>query len=189
MRTLISILICALLPLGAEATSPIVDGVSAETHAPLKIALDPGKKALVLVFLSVKCPCSRSHVAEVRKLAKDYPQFQFVAVHSNTDENRESTQEYFKAQDLGFPVVQDEGAKIANEWKALKTPHVFVVGAQGEVFYKGGVSDSAKFEKASKFYLREALADLAQDKPVRTSETRVLGCAIERGENADVWKK
>lgn len=189
MRTLISILFCVLLPLGAEAAPPALEGLSAETQAPLKIAFDPAKKALVLVFLSVKCPCSRSHVAEVRRLAKDYPQFQFVAVHSNTDENREVTQEYFKVQDLGIPVVQDEGAKIANEWKALKTPHVFIVSAQGEVLYKGGVSDSAKFEKASKFYLREALADLAHDKPVRTGETRVLGCAIERGENVDVWKK
>jgi peroxiredoxin len=112
-----------------------------------------------------------------------------VGVHSNVDETLEQTQEYFKAQGLDFPVIQDDKTKTADAWKALKTPHVFVVSPEGNVLYKGGVSDSAKFENASKFYLREALEDLAQDRAVKTAQTRVLGCVIERGENADVWKK
>ncbi|MFN7729502.1 MAG: thioredoxin-like domain-containing protein [Bdellovibrio sp.] len=171
------------------ALFPPIEGLSLQTKSPLNVTPDPSKKAVVLVFLSVKCPCSRGHVPEIQKLSKQYPQFQFVGVHSNLDETLEQTQEYFKAQGLGFPVIQDDNTKTANAWKALKTPHVFVVSPDGNVLYKGGVSDSAKFENASQFYLREALEDLAHDRSVKTAQTRVLGCVIERGENTNVWKK
>lgn len=139
------------------------------------------KSALVVVFLSAKCPCSNSHIGELRALAKDYAIFVFVGVHSNSDESLKDAKTYFGRADLPFPIVQDEKARLADEYKALKTPHAFVIDARGKILYQGGVSDSHEFEKSNRKYLREALADIAAGRPVKIREGRTLGCMIQRG--------
>ncbi|MFK5047747.1 thioredoxin-like domain-containing protein, partial [Klebsiella pneumoniae] len=89
------------------------------------------------VFLSTKCPCSNSHVALVKQLAKDFPAFAFVAVHSNRDETVAEARAYFR--DFGLPVLQDEKSRLADEFKASKTPHAYVLAAgDGKVLYHGG---------------------------------------------------
>jgi hypothetical protein len=140
-----------------------------------------GKSGTVVVFLSAKCPCSNSHVPELNALAKAYPTFSFVAVHSNSDESADLARTYFKNLNLSFPIIQDQDSKLADQFKALKTPHAFVILASGDIVYQGGVSNSADFSKADKRFLRDALQDLVDHKNVRTSQGRTLGCIIKRG--------
>ncbi|MBC85624.1 MAG: hypothetical protein CL677_00475 [Bdellovibrionaceae bacterium] len=143
-----------------------------------------GKSGWVAVFLSAVCPCSNSHISEIRSLQKENPKFQFVGFHSNSSEFKKDAQDYFKNENLGFPVFKDTGAKWADQFKASKTPHVFVV--QNDVIkYQGGVSNSASFEDADRQYLREALANLTSGAAVKTSRTRPLGCEISRGGSND----
>lgn len=145
-----------------------------------------GKKAVVVAFLSAVCPCSDSHMQELSSLAKEYGDFEFIAVHSNVDEEEGPTKTYFTENKLPFPIVQDTGAKLADQFKALKTPHVFVVAPGGDILYQGGVSSSKDFARADRKYLREALSDLHAGKAVKTPEGRTLGCVISRGEK-NVW--
>ncbi len=148
--------------------------------------ITPKSEGTVVVFLSATCPCSNSHVEELKSLAQEYPQFSFVAVHSNLDEELASSKEYFNKVQLGFPVLQDDNAKIADEFKALKTPHAFVLSPEGKMLYQGGVSSSRDIKKADRKFLREALSDLKQHQAVKTPEGRTLGCTISRGEK-NVW--
>ncbi len=151
------------------------------------IATDPKeRKGAVVVFLSAVCPCSNSHIQELTTLSRDFPEFTFLGVHSNTDETKEQTQAYFKEAKLPFPVIQDNGARIADELKAYKTPHAFIVKSDGEVLYQGGVSSSRNFENADRKFLREALDDLQKGRAVKTPEGRTLGCVISR-EGKNVW--
>ncbi len=155
----------------------------AELSSGKKISIHSvNKKGLVVVFLSAKCPCSNSHVGEITQLSKDFHEFNFVAVHSNKDESIEKSKEYFANSKLPIPIIQDDENKIADDFKALKTPHVFVVLADGKIAYQGGVSDSNNFAESHKKYLREALTDIHDNKPVRTPEGRTLGCSIPRGD-------
>jgi thioredoxin-related protein len=146
----------------------------------------PSAEGTVVVFLSASCPCSNSHVAELKSLAQEFPQFAFVGVHSNVDEEATATKEYFQKVKMGFPVLQDDNAKIADEFKALKTPHAFILSKDGKVLYQGGVSSSRDITKADRKYLREALNDLKEHHAVKTPEGRTLGCTISRGEK-NVW--
>lgn len=148
---------------------------------------EPVKKGLVVVFLSAVCPCSNSHLVELKKLKSEFPDFDFVGIHSNTDEDKDLTSSYFKTANLPFPVLQDSKAKLADEFKALKTPHVFVVLKDGTTAYQGGVSSSRHFDDTTdRKYLREALSDLASGRKVNTPEGRTLGCVISRG-GKHVW--
>lgn len=139
-----------------------------------------GKKGLVIVFVSAKCPCSNSHIAELKSLSQDYPDFNFVGVHSNMDEPSDVTKTYFTQEALPFAVVQDDHAKIADQFKALKTPHAFVIQADGKIVYQGGVSSSKTFKKAEHKFLRQALENLHAGQAVAKPEGRALGCSIAR---------
>ncbi len=141
------------------------------------------KKAMVVVFLSAKCPCSNSHIDELSKLSSEYPDFSFVGVHSNMDETEAQSEEYFKKVKLPFPVIQDQNAQYADQFAAFKTPHSFVIDSKGEVIYEGGVSNSHNIKNSNKFFLREALADISKGQKVRSPEGRTLGCFIVRKKN------
>lgn len=138
------------------------------------------KRGMVVVFLSAVCPCSNSHVEELKTLAKKYKNFDFLAIHSNTNEDEAMARTYFEKTQLGFPVIQDNKAQLADLFSAYKTPHVFVLNAQGSILYKGGVSNSRDFSKSDKNFLREALDDIESGKAVRAPEGRTLGCVIAR---------
>jgi peroxiredoxin len=139
-----------------------------------------GKKALVVVFLSAKCPCSNSHMAELKSLSHDYPEFNFVGVHSNVDEAVDLSKTYFAQEALPFSVIQDASAAIADQYQAFKTPHAFVIQADGKILYQGGVSSSKTFAKADHKFLREALENIHLGQTVEKPEGRTLGCAIAR---------
>lgn len=140
---------------------------------------------MVAVFVSAKCPCSDSHIKELKALAKDYPDVRFIGIHSNNDE-KEVAPAYFKQADLPFPVIEDKDGHWAEAFKALKTPHAFLINDKGELLYRGGVSDSHDFAKAEHLFLRDALADVKAGHAVRKPEGRTLGCVISRGET-NVW--
>ena len=145
--------------------------------------------ARAVVFLSAKCPCSNSHVEHLNELQKNNPKIQFIGIHSNSDENKEDSVTYFSNRGIDFPVLHDVGGRWADELKALKTPHAYLISPQGEVLFHGGVTSSSNASRAKEFFLKDALLALANNKEIQKTEARALGCAITRdGDNKDVWK-
>ncbi len=138
-------------------------------------------KATVVVFLSAKCPCSASHEPVLKDLAARYAKdgFEFVAIHSNQNESTVIAKEHFQTAKLGFPVIEDRGAKIANELKALKTPHTYII-QNDRVVYEGGVDDSSDAAEAEEHFLAKALEEIKNGKTVSVAKTRALGCQIKR---------
>lgn len=139
-----------------------------------------GDKPLVVVFLSSLCPCSNSHIGEVKSLAQEYSEVTFVGVHANQEESVTSAGEYFKQAGLPFPVVRDSSQKWTNHFKALRTPHAFIISPMGELLYKGAVSDSREFSRSEQKFLRLALADLKNKREIKIKDSRPLGCQISR---------
>lgn len=164
-----------------SATPPTsIKGLDVLTLKEVSVELGT-KKGLVVVFLSAVCPCSNSHIQELKQLPKDFPEFTFVGIHSNTDEGQELTMEYFKSAALPFPVIQDDKTKLADIFKAIKTPHAFLLLPGNKIVYRGGVSNSHSFKDSDRKFLREALDDLHSGRSVKTPDGRTLGCAIKRG--------
>ncbi|MBC7370772.1 MAG: redoxin domain-containing protein, partial [Bdellovibrionaceae bacterium] len=123
----------------------------------------------------------------LKKLAGQFKDFNFVAIHSNADETAELTKEYFVRAKLPFEIIQDKDSTLANKFKALKTPHVFVIVLNGEVQFQGGVTDSANASTAKKNYLQDALTDVQAGKPVAVATGRTLGCMIQRSGEGNSW--
>jgi Redoxin len=144
------------------------------------------KKGLVVIFLSAKCPCSNSHITELKNIAEKYPEFSYIGIHSNSDESKDLTLSYFEKVALPFPIIHDQNNEWADQLQAFKTPHAFIILKNGDFAYQGGVSSSKDFSKSDRQYLRDALDDIHHDKKVEISEGRTLGCAIPRG-GKSVW--
>ncbi|MFW1489827.1 hypothetical protein ACEV9X_23110, partial [Vibrio parahaemolyticus] len=89
------------------------------------------------------------------------PMFSFIGVHSNADEPIAQAREYFAQLDLSFPVIQDRELKLAEKFRAQKTPHAFLLNNEGEILYRGGVSNSRVAENADRKFLRDALYDVS----------------------------
>lgn len=179
---LIPLLVLLFAPL-LNAALPIkwqaID-LSTQKKTIIDLSSNAEKKADVFIFMSAKCPCSNSHVPIVKDLASKYPDFRFFAIHSNLDEDSKTTQEYFKKIALPFTVLLDQETQIADQFKAFKTPHAFIVNKKGEILYQGGVTNSSHGERADRIFLKDALEDIHNNRTIKTPEGRTLGCVIMR---------
>ncbi len=165
----------------ALASVPVeIKGTTTPDKKVKEIIFNESEMATVVVFLSAACPCSDSHIPYLKKLQNEFPKINFVAIHSNMDEDEASTEKYFRSVNLPFEVIQDDQAKLADTFKAFKTPHAFIISKDRKILYEGGVTSSAKAHQASHFHLRDALVDLTSGREIKVKEVRTLGCMISR---------
>lgn len=139
-------------------------------------------KTRVWIFLSSKCPCSHSHLDKLKKAFQEFSEsnMEFFGVHSNQDEDPSEARSYFKKAHLEFPVFHDPGARLANFFGALKTPHVFIESPSQKILYEGGIDNSKQAPTTQENYLQDALVEIRSGHEVTRPRTRTLGCAISR---------
>ncbi|RLA62671.1 MAG: hypothetical protein DRQ88_08875 [Epsilonproteobacteria bacterium] len=134
----------------------------------------------VVYFFNVNCPCSKAHFDHLNSLKNRFPDFSFIGFHSNKAISQKTAKKYFAKFEIEFPIFLDKELYFANIFKALKTPHVFIVDPQGELVFQGGATNSRNPKKASKFYLLDALTALNQGQQPPTVVAKTLGCYIQR---------
>jgi hypothetical protein len=173
-------LVFILLSLSSIAFSGVVLPVfiSHPENRPLNI--NEIKKNKVLVFISRTCPCTQKNIPYINELVKEFPQMEFIGIHSVKQINPKLIDEIIAEYKPQFTIVNDEDLAIANILKANRTPQVVVLSEKNEILYDGGVTNRTNPKNADKFYLHNALVEIAQNKPITEKETRSLGCVIVR---------
>jgi cytochrome oxidase Cu insertion factor (SCO1/SenC/PrrC family) len=79
-------------------------------------------------------------------------------------------------------VLLDPAGKIGRLYGARNTPHMFIVGKDGTLLYKGGI-DSIRTSRVAdiaraKNYVTAALGEIAAGKPITDADTTPYGCTI-----------
>ena len=138
------------------------------------------KKNKVLVFLNRTCPCTQQNIPYINKLVTEFPDIEFIGVHSKKGSSQEEIKEIIETYKPQFPVIDDNQLEIANILKANRTPQVIILDKENIVIYNGGVTDRTNPANAAHPYLRNALSELAANKTITEKETRSLGCVILR---------
>lgn len=138
------------------------------------------KKTKVLVFLNRTCPCTQQNIPYLNKLAKEFPEIEFIGVHSKKGGTLQEIKEVVEVYKPEFPVIDDNNLVIANLLKANRTPQAFILSDNNEVLYNGGVTDRTNPTNAAKTYLKNALVEVSSHKEITEKETRSLGCVIIR---------
>ncbi len=136
----------------------------------------------VVVFMSTRCPCSRSYEATLNRLYKKFSKgkIQFVGILSNAAEARKVGLEHFSAAGLLFPVLHDEDQKILNYFDAYKTPHVFILDVKDRLVYAGPIGDSHIAGHSRTNHLELALEQISKGGDPQPKELRPIGCEIDR---------
>lgn len=144
-----------------------------------KVTVDLNQKTNVLIFLSARCPCSESHEDLIKEVSNKFKEFNFVGIHSNSDEPVSEAHPHFKEKNFPFPVISDPESILANSLKALKTPHMFILNST-TIVYSGGVTDSSHAPNAKINYLQDTLLKIQKNQEFDKKITRTLGCTIAR---------
>jgi len=95
--------------------------------------------------------------------------------------NREAARKW----SISHPILLDEQGTVGKAYGATNTPHLFVIGKDGKLAYKGAIDNSPDGERESPQggvlveYVSSALADLAAGRPVKVAETKAYGCGVK----------
>ena len=145
-------------------------------------SLRQGKKAAVVIFISVQCPVSNAYDQRMVTLATAYQtkDVAFAGIYSNVTEPTAECADHAKRSGFSFAVLKDDRSAVADAYGARHTPEVYVVGANGIVVYHGRIDDSQDPAGVQSKDLANALDDILAGKPVANPETKAFGCAIKR---------
>ena len=141
-----------------------------------------GAKGTVILFVATKCPVSNNYNERMEKLAQDYKAkgIHVVGINSNYTEPAAEVKAHATERGLTFPILKDEGNKIADRFGATKTPEAYVLDANMKLVYHGRIDNSQKIEGITSNDLRDALDELAAGKAITKTGGAAFGCTIKR---------
>ncbi len=160
-----------------------------------------GRRLTAICFFGVGCPISRLYAPRLEALAREFAPrgVQFLGVDSNRQDDIEDIREFARRGGLGFPLIRDEGNRLADRLGAIRCTEVFVVDAEGRLRFHGAVDDQYTLESgmaagkgkahAEKHYLRDALSALLDGRRPTIAQTEAPGCHIGRFERTDPHAK
>ena len=148
-----------------------------------------GQKGLIVVFTCNHCPFAKAYEDRVLALDKKYAVagFPVLAINSNDvttyeEDSFDNMKTRAKEKQYSFPYLFDETQTVAKTFGATRTPHVYVLKNEGGKFtvqYIGTIDDNAQDPAGvTKRYVEDAVNNLSLGKPVITTITKAVGCAI-----------
>jgi hypothetical protein len=151
--------------------------------ASLDLASLPSRGTLtVLVFFSPGCHCLAVHDARLTDLyARYHPRgVELLMIDSENGGSPERDAAEAQRRGYPFPIVRDEGARLADALGARYATYTVVLDGQGRIRYHGGIdSDKSHLHADARPYLQDALEDLLSGRPPRVAEGEALGCALQ----------
>ncbi|MFC1468052.1 thioredoxin family protein [Verrucomicrobiota bacterium] len=146
-----------------------------------------GAKGTVVAFWCNHCPFVKKARLRFIELANTYQSegIAFLAVNSNTPkkfegDSFENMQKIAEQFGYPFPFVVDEGSRLALAMGGARTPHIFLFDAADKLVYVGAIDDApGKPDEIENDWLKDAMDDLLEGRPVRTSRSKAFGCSIK----------
>jgi peroxiredoxin len=144
------------------------------------------KKAVVVVFVGTECPINNAYLLPLSKLSKSYASrgVQFLAINSNCQDTVERVAQHSKENYLSFPVLKDDGNKVADEFGAQRTPEAFLLDSERRIRYFGRIDDQFgigyKRAAPTTHELTDAIDSVLAGKPVAKTTSPAAGCIIAR---------
>jgi peroxiredoxin len=141
----------------------------------------------VICFIGTECPLAKLYAGRLGKLAKQFPSVDFIAVSSNQQDSMDDLRNFRKRYKVAIPIVKDAGNAVADQFKAQRTPEVFLVDENLQILYRGRIDDQyqpgiAKADPTRKD-LMIAITERLANNTVSVSATEVDGCLIGRIKN------
>ncbi len=171
----------AVLKVGQKAPEWIgLLGVDGKRHSLTDLK---DSRAVLLVFLSNRCPMTRSYEARLKRLASEYRRRGLRLVGVSIGRSRADRLEKMIARSAmsgyNFPYCIDPTQDLGRRYGTICTPQVFLLDARRRVAYMGAIDDDADPKKISRHYLRDAIRAVLSGKAPEVTETLAKGCEIK----------
>jgi peroxiredoxin len=156
--------------------------LSATDGAAYELRTLPARGGLtVLTFFSAHCPCQRLHDPRLVELAGAYQGkgVRFLSVDSEYGSSLEADRREAKQRGYPFPVLRDEGGRLAKLLDVHYATATVIIDSQGHVRYRGGVdTDRRGLHDDAKQYLKNAIDALLSGREPQPREPKTLGCYL-----------
>ena len=147
----------------------------------------PDAKAFVIYFTCNHCPYAVAWEDRIIAIENQFSPkgIPVIAISSNDvvkypQDSFERMTERANEKHFPFPYLFDESQEIARNFKAEKTPHVFVVTRSGELIFEGAIDDNYKDAAAvQQHYLADALNAFLKGEPPVNAKVNAVGCSIK----------
>jgi len=162
----------------SQFSLPATDGKNYDLSSLLKT-----HEAAVVIFVATKCPYSNAYNERYNRLAKSLKESKiaFLPINSNDTESLAQVKAHSQDQKFSFPVLKDDGHKVADLFEAAKTPEVFMVDKKLNIIYHGRIDDDSEGKSpAPSEDLLAAVSDLLGKREIRVKQTKAFGCSIKR---------
>ncbi len=107
----------------------------------------------------------------------------YLAVNSNHYNTAEDTKEIAKKHNVKHATLLDGEGTIAKAYGAKTTPHMYVIGKDGNLAYEGALNDNnstdPEKDASAKNYVELAVAAAAKGEMPETPKTTPYGCGIK----------
>lgn len=154
---------------------------------------DQAGKTVILEWTNHDCPYVKKHynADNMQALQRETTEDGAVWVtvissasgkqgHVSADKANELTQSRGAAPSA---VVLDEDGVIGRLYDAKTTPHMYVIDGEGTLRYMGAIDDkpsaNASSLEGATNYVRVALSEMAEGKPVSEEVTTAYGCSVK----------
>ncbi len=138
---------------------------------------------VVLNFWSAECPWSRRAdlVLVYRQHAWEKLGIVVVGVASNPGEPESELRYEADVRQVKYPILLDTAGEVVTLYRAVTTPHFFVVDREGVIRYAGALDDATAQRRIPKvIYLDRAIAAVTNNREPNPPTTAPYGSAIVR---------
>jgi peroxiredoxin len=150
-------------------------------------------KPVVLEWVNQGCPFVKKHYSagNMQSLQKEYTEkgVVWLSICSSAEGKQghltatEWKTVYKEKGMASTAVLLDEDGVVGKTYGAKTTPHLFVIDPQGLLIYKGAMDDTPSTDPkdipGAKNYVRAALENFLEGKPVETPVTTPYGCGVK----------
>lgn len=161
---------------------PDIDGTQVQLEA------QDERKLTVVCFLGTECPLAKLYASTLKELGNTFPEVNFIGVCSNQQDSVEDLITYRDQLEIPFPIVKDRNNIVADQFKAQRTPEVFLVDQNLKILYRGRIDDQyqpgiAKSD-STRQDLKIAITESLAGQTVTVASTEPVGCLIGRVKKA-----
>lgn len=144
-------------------------------------------QAIVVVFMCNHCPDVQQYLDRLKRLQTELQSQNGILIGINPNASEQVPEDSYDKMrafaaehQLNFLYLRDMNQDVAQAFKAVKTPHAFLINQQGIICYSGAIDDNAQSAEAVQTpYLQHAIAALLNNQPISLPSTEPVGCSIK----------
>jgi peroxiredoxin len=145
-------------------------------------------KIVVIEWFNPECPVIVAHHEKhptFKNMAKEFAGKDVVIVAINSTaagkpgSEKSLNAEKAKAWGMDYPVLLDPDSKVARQYGAKTTPHMFVIDKDGVLAYSGAIDNGSAAKPGDTNYVTQAVNELLAGQTVTTAQTRPYGCSVK----------